>query len=138
MKSQKSQASVCNFIKKETLAEVFSCQFCEIFKNIFSYRTSPVAAFLNASTATMTLQLSKINVIIKIHYFQIISYRVLEAATPVPESLFVIKLTLTQVFSCEFSEIFKNTFFKNTSGRMLLEYKNKYFQINVPDLCLII
>ena len=25
---------VCNFIKKETLA-VFSCEFCEIFKNIF-------------------------------------------------------------------------------------------------------
>ena len=23
----------CNFIKKETLAQLFSCQFCEIFKN---------------------------------------------------------------------------------------------------------
>ena len=23
----------CNFIKKETLAKVFSCEFCEIFKN---------------------------------------------------------------------------------------------------------
>ena len=23
----------CNFIKKETLAQVFSCEFCEIFKN---------------------------------------------------------------------------------------------------------
>ena len=32
------------FIKKETLAQVFSCQFCEISKNIFSYRTPPVAA----------------------------------------------------------------------------------------------
>ena len=29
----------CNFIKKETLAQVFSCQFCEIFKNTFFYRT---------------------------------------------------------------------------------------------------
>ena len=26
----------CNFIKKETLAQVFSCEFCEISKNIFS------------------------------------------------------------------------------------------------------
>ena len=26
----------CNFIKKETLARVFSCQFCEIFNNTFS------------------------------------------------------------------------------------------------------
>ena len=34
----------CNFIKKETLAHVFSCEFCEISKNIFSYRTTPVAA----------------------------------------------------------------------------------------------
>ena len=25
----------CNFFKKETLAQVFSCEFCEIFKNIF-------------------------------------------------------------------------------------------------------
>ena len=24
---------VCNFIKKETLAQVFSCEFCEIVKN---------------------------------------------------------------------------------------------------------
>ena len=25
----------CNLIKKETLAQVFSCEFCEIFKNTF-------------------------------------------------------------------------------------------------------
>ena len=33
----------CTFIKKETLEQVFSCEFCEIFKNTFSYRTPPVA-----------------------------------------------------------------------------------------------
>ena len=33
-----------NFIKKEILAQVFSCEFCEISKNIFFYRTPPVAA----------------------------------------------------------------------------------------------
>ena len=33
-----------DFIKKETLAQVFSCGFCKISKNIFSYRTSPVVA----------------------------------------------------------------------------------------------
>ena len=27
---------VCNFIKKETLAQVFSCEFCEISNNTFS------------------------------------------------------------------------------------------------------
>ena len=34
----------CNFIKKETLVQVFSCEFCEISKNIFFHRTPPVAA----------------------------------------------------------------------------------------------
>ena len=34
----------CNFIKKETLAQVFSCEFCEISKNTFSNRTPPVPA----------------------------------------------------------------------------------------------
>ena len=29
----KLQAEACNFIKKETLAQVFSCKFCESFKN---------------------------------------------------------------------------------------------------------
>ena len=41
---QNSQVS--NFIKKETLAQGFSCVFCEISKNTFSYRTPPVAASL--------------------------------------------------------------------------------------------
>ena len=37
---------VCNFIKKETLAQVFvfSCEFCEISKSTFSYILSPLAA----------------------------------------------------------------------------------------------
>ena len=30
------QAQPCNFIKKESLAQVFSCEVCHIFKNIFS------------------------------------------------------------------------------------------------------
>ena len=32
------------FFKRETLAQVFSCEFCEIFNNFLSYRTPPVAA----------------------------------------------------------------------------------------------
>ena len=38
------QAEACNFIKKETLAQVLPCEFCEISKNTLSYRTPPVAA----------------------------------------------------------------------------------------------
>ena len=37
-------SQACNFIKKETLAQVFSCEFSESSKNNFSNRTSPVAA----------------------------------------------------------------------------------------------
>ena len=35
---------VCNFIKKEALVQVLSCEFCEICKNTFYYRTPLVAA----------------------------------------------------------------------------------------------
>ena len=38
------QPEACNFIIKETLAQVFSCEFCEISKNTFLYRTPLVAA----------------------------------------------------------------------------------------------
>ena len=34
----------CNFIKKETPTQVFSCVFHKIFKKTFFYRTPPVAA----------------------------------------------------------------------------------------------
>ena len=33
----------CNFIKKEALAQVFYCEFCEISMNTFFYRTPPAA-----------------------------------------------------------------------------------------------
>ena len=36
-----------NFIKKETLAEMFSSEFCEISKNTFFHRTPLVAASVN-------------------------------------------------------------------------------------------
>ena len=38
-------ASACNFIKKETLPQVFTCEFCENSQNTFSNRTPPVVAF---------------------------------------------------------------------------------------------
>ena len=36
----------CNFIKKESPAQVFSYEFCKISKNTFFYRTPLVAAFV--------------------------------------------------------------------------------------------
>ena len=42
--SQNSHPEACNFIKKETLTQMLSCEFCEIFNNAFVYKTSLVAA----------------------------------------------------------------------------------------------
>ena len=41
-----SNGGACNFIKTESLAQVFSCEFCEVSKNTFFYRTPLVAAFV--------------------------------------------------------------------------------------------
>ena len=41
----KMLAEACNFIKIETLVQMFYCEFCEISRNTFIYRTPPVAAF---------------------------------------------------------------------------------------------
>ena len=40
----KLQAGACKFIKKETLAQVSSCEFFKISKNTFFYRRPLVAA----------------------------------------------------------------------------------------------
>ena len=49
----------CNFIKKETLAQVFSCEFCEIFKSTFFYGAPLVAASdHNVDTFLLLLQAS--------------------------------------------------------------------------------
>ena len=45
--SQNSQGNTCgraNYEKKQTLAQVFSCGFCEIFNSTSVYRLSLVAA----------------------------------------------------------------------------------------------
>ena len=45
------QAEACNFIKKETRAQVFSGEFCVISKSTFSYTTHPWLLLSAASTA---------------------------------------------------------------------------------------
>ena len=37
-----------HLIKRETLAKVFSCEFCEVSNNTFSYRTHLVAAIMQS------------------------------------------------------------------------------------------
>ena len=41
----KLQPEACNFIQNQTLAQVFFCESCGIFKNNFSHRTTPLTTF---------------------------------------------------------------------------------------------
>ena len=49
------QAKACNFIKKETLAQVFSCEFCKFSKNTFSSGAHPMAASINGQFKIVSL-----------------------------------------------------------------------------------
>ena len=53
---EKLQAGACKFIKKETLAQVSSCEFCKITKNTFFYGTPLVAAY-NQSGGVSSIKL---------------------------------------------------------------------------------
>ena len=49
----KVAGTACNFIKKEALVQAFSCEFWEISKNTFFYRTSLVATSENHKAVTL-------------------------------------------------------------------------------------
>ena len=61
----KVAGGACNFIKKETLAQVFSCEFCEISKNTFSQRTPLVGASQENACARVSLLIKAYNFIKK-------------------------------------------------------------------------
>ena len=63
-------AGACSFIKKETLAQVFSCESCEISKNAFCYRTPPVAASVCCRRKVATVKIEKLKAFI-IKYYDI-------------------------------------------------------------------
>ena len=47
---------LCNFSKRETLAQVFPSEFCEISMNNFSYRTPPVTTSETISFMCLTFR----------------------------------------------------------------------------------
>ena len=49
----------CNFVKKEILTQAFSCEFCKISKNTFSYRAPPLAASDSPNKRKAMTQLKK-------------------------------------------------------------------------------
>ena len=53
---QNSQENTCNFNNKETLTQVFSCEFCKISKNTFCYRIPPLAVSAHPIVYTKCLE----------------------------------------------------------------------------------
>ena len=115
----------CNFIKKETLAQVFSCEFCEIAKHAFL--TEHLRWLLLILVPTDALFL--VNFLFLISYFLVCvrlfrsSHRrnsikreaFLEILQNSLEPLSIRKATPTQLFSCEFCKICKNNLFCRTT-----------------------
>ena len=116
------QDETWNFVKKETLVQVLSYEFCEISKNICSYRTFSVATSDWQTTASQSnsmsfLQLFKLRWIYR-------TIKKLKSSVTSEDSVMeknvwlslqiINKGTLAQGFSCDFWKIFKNTFFHRT------------------------
>ena len=98
---EQSKRFLLNFIKKETLTQVFSCKFCKFFRSINfveHLRTggseTPVYGFLFNKVASLIARMPLIE-----------QYQ---------------KETLAQVFFCEFCEIFRKAFLQDTSQEPLL------------------
>ena len=97
----------CNFIKKETLAQVFSCEFCEISKNTFFtehlWTTASAGEFLKSlryrSRSHQTCSIKKV--------FLKFSQNSLKDTCA--RELYLKLEILAQVLSCKFCKIFKNT-----------------------------
>ena len=96
-----------------TLAQVFSCKFCEIFKNIFFHGIPPVAAFekLKAEAVIWRCSVKKVFFKISLHSQQNTCARV----------SFLLKQSLKKAFSYEFCEqLSTNIFFTESIWWLLL------------------
>ena len=60
-KAFKSCRLVYNFIKKDTLEQVFPCKFREIFENVFFCRTPLVATFVPAMRLLVSNRFLQLN-----------------------------------------------------------------------------
>ena len=70
------EKQACNFIKKETqVAQVFSCEFCEISKYTFFYRTPPGCFWMIINDLNLLLQITSI-------YFVTAFFLYAEASNP--------------------------------------------------------
>ena len=54
--SQNSQENICKFIKKEALAQIFSCELSEISKNTFFTEDLRTTTFVDLSNCNSQMQ----------------------------------------------------------------------------------
>ena len=99
----KLQASGLQPYEKETLALVFSCEFCKISKNTFYYRTPTVAASGIATLKRKTFQLPK-------HHFQTfllqLKIKKLRLSFMIREVHFLFLLFVCHIWSVTIHQIF--------------------------------
>ena len=68
-------------LRKGTLAQVFSCEFCEISKNTFFYRSLPMAAFVMRDGLKISTLVEKENQhTLKLVYLEIDLSNILESS----------------------------------------------------------
>ena len=90
-----------NFIKRDTPTQVFSCEFCEIFKNTFFCRTLLVSFFSNRQMQPPQV-------------FYVLCSMCLRPATLLKKGLW------HRCFPENFAKFLRTPFLQNNSGRLLL------------------
>ena len=98
---------VCNFIEKESVAQVFSCEFCKISKNTFFYQTPPVAA--------SPLDIGKNSLFSQLHFFtrDVDQYKNMSLSQlyQLPRTPFSQSTLSLATFVLWILQVFKNSFF---------------------------
>ena len=107
----------CNFIKKETPTQVFSCELSELFKNNYfvedlrTVGSETPAAFLRTPFFTEQLRW----LILTFLHFQ--------------PTILLNKELRHRCFFCEFCKIFKIIFWQNTSGWLILVFICQFWEV---------
>ena len=135
----KLQVSACNFIEIETLAQVFSCEFCEIFNNTF-FTEHPLATASVIWETTLPeghLQMKLVRNYGSSPPEMFLSKGILKICSKFTGehpwwSVIYWDCTLAWVFFCKFAAYFQNIFPKNTSWEWLLKLDN-YNWMNIPQ-----
>ena len=115
----------CNFIKKDILAQVISCEFCEISKKTFSIEHLQTTTFSRGKVSLY--RSSRLQMLFKIGALKNFANVIGKHLWWSPSGLqLYYEKTPTQVFFCRICQIFKNIFFYSTPPEAASDYRKKY------------